>query len=71
LFRTQLDRKTFDDIRLALNLSQPLGNARSYAKVEQMTGQRREAKPRGRPRWESKPSEVVRPGQLSLVRAEQ
>ena len=37
-------------VRLALNQSQPLGNERFYAKVEKMTGVRREAKPRGRPR---------------------
>jgi putative transposase len=43
-----------DDIRLALNQSQPLGNARFYAKIEQMTEQGREARPRGRPRVESK-----------------
>ncbi|MCA2997732.1 MAG: hypothetical protein ING75_03930 [Rhodocyclaceae bacterium] len=39
-----------DYIRLALNQSQPLGNARFYAKIESMTGVRREARPRGRPR---------------------
>jgi putative transposase len=50
LFRTQLDNKAIDDIRLALNQNQPLGNARFYARIEAMTGQRREAKPRGRPR---------------------
>jgi len=50
LFRAQFDRAALDDIRLALNQSQPLGNARFYAKIEKMTGIRREAKPRGRPR---------------------
>ena len=50
LFRAQLDRAAVDDIRLALNQSQPLGNARFYARIEKMTGIRREAKPRGRPR---------------------
>ncbi len=54
LFRAQLDRAAIDDIRLALNQSQPLGNARFYAKIEQMTGIRREARPRGRPRVKSK-----------------
>jgi putative transposase len=49
LLRAQLDSKAIDDIRLALNQSQPLGNARFYAKIEATTGQRREAKPRGRP----------------------
>ena len=50
LFRAQLDRAALDDIRLALHQSQPLGNARFYARIENMTGTRREAKPRGRPR---------------------
>ena len=50
LFRAHLDRAAIDDIRRALNQGQPVGNARFYAKIEQMTGIRREAKPRGRPR---------------------
>jgi putative transposase len=50
LFRAQLDSKAIDAIRLALNQNQPLGNSRFYARIEAMTGQRREAKPRGRPR---------------------
>ena len=50
LFRTQLDGKAVDDIRLALNQNQPLGNSRFYARIEALTGQRREARPRGRPR---------------------
>ncbi|MGH8654350.1 MAG: transposase [Gammaproteobacteria bacterium] len=53
LFRPPLDNETLSDIRLALNQSQPLGNERFYAKVARMTGQRREARPRGRPRLES------------------
>jgi putative transposase len=39
-----------DGIRLALSQNQPLGNAKFHAKVEQVTGNRREARPRGRPR---------------------
>jgi putative transposase len=66
LFRAQLDRAAIDDIRLALNQSQPLGNARFYAKIEQMMGQRREPKPRGRPRVESKPDKAALPGQIGL-----
>jgi putative transposase len=50
LFRPQLDQAAIDDIRLALNQSQPLGNARFYAKIEKITGTRREAKLQGRPR---------------------
>ena len=50
LFRARLERAAIGDIRLALNQGQPFGNERFYAKIEQMTGVRREAKPRGRPR---------------------
>jgi putative transposase len=50
LFEAHLHHTAIDDIRLALMQSQPLGNQRFYAKIEQMTGIRREAKPRGRPR---------------------
>jgi putative transposase len=52
LFRTHLDTDAISDIRLALNQSQQLGNARFYAKIEKVTGERREPKPRGRPRVE-------------------
>ena len=50
LFRTHLDRAATKDIRLALNQSQPVGDARFHARIAQMTGSRREARPRGRPR---------------------
>jgi putative transposase len=50
LFRGHLDGTAIDDIRLALNQGQPLGNSRFYAAIERITGIRREAKPRGRPR---------------------
>lgn len=66
LFRSQLDKAAIDDIRLALNQSQPLGNERFYAKIEKMTGIRREAKARGRPRLERGPEVVVSPGQEAL-----
>jgi putative transposase len=56
LFRAQLDRAAINDIRLALNQSQPLGNERFYAQIEKTTGIRREAKPRGRPRLEEEPN---------------
>ncbi|MFN0300304.1 MAG: transposase [Burkholderiales bacterium] len=52
LFRTQLEQTTIDDIRLALNQNQPLGNARFYAMIERATGTRREARVQGRPRLE-------------------
>lgn len=50
LFRQALDGEALSDIRLAANQSQPLGSARVMDAIEQMTGQRREARPRGRPR---------------------
>ncbi len=50
LFRAQLERAAIDDIRLALNQSQPLGNSRFLAHIEKVNGERREARPRGRPR---------------------
>ena len=65
LFRAQLDDEAIGDIRLALNQSQPLGNERFYRHIEQMTGQRRESKPRGRPRVE-KESSGDTPGQGEL-----
>ncbi|MFN6171144.1 MAG: hypothetical protein ACK5YU_03480 [Burkholderiales bacterium] len=52
-FRAPLDRAAVDDIRLALNQSQPLGNAQFYAKIESMTRVRWEARLRGRPRKEA------------------
>jgi putative transposase len=59
LFRAHLDHAAIDDIRLALNQSQPLGNARFYANVEQITGIRREARPRGRPRVDAVPHTLL------------
>jgi len=50
LFDTVLADKTISDIRLALKQTQPLGNSRFFDQIEQATGQRREPKPRGRPR---------------------
>ncbi len=52
LFRAHLDHAAINDIRLALNQSQPMGDSRFHATIEKMTGIRREAKPRGRPRRE-------------------
>ena len=56
LFRSYLDRAAIDDIRLALAQGQPIGNSRFHARIEQMTGIRREARPRGRPRMRAAPS---------------
>jgi putative transposase len=50
LFRAELDDDAIGDIRLALNQGQPLGNSRFIDSIERATGQRREPKPRGRPR---------------------
>ena len=66
LFQVQLDSKAIEDMRLALNQNQPLGNSRFYAKIETMTGQRREAKPRGRPRVEHDESAAHNAGQGKL-----
>ncbi len=50
LFDQVLNDKTLTNIRLALTQTQPLGNNRFFDAIEQATGERREAKPRGRPR---------------------
>jgi putative transposase len=52
-FRTALDRDALDAIRLALNQNQPLGSARFLTRIARVTGERREARPRGRPRLEA------------------
>jgi len=66
LFRAQPDRPAIEDIRLALNQSQPLGNERFFARIERMTGIRREAKPRGRPRREEDARHPLPEGQGEL-----
>ena len=53
LFRARLNQAAIDDTRLALNQNQPLGNSRFMTKIARMTGERREARPRGRPRKDS------------------
>jgi putative transposase len=50
LFRPHLETTAIDDIRLALNQNQPLGDSRFHGKIERMTGERRQARPRGRPK---------------------
>ena len=47
LFRSHLDEEAIDDIRLALNQPQPLGNSRFHAQIERKTGEQRAANPRG------------------------
>ncbi len=50
LFRYHLDEEMVSERRLVVNQNQPLGNERFYETIERMPGQRREARPRGRPR---------------------
>jgi putative transposase len=50
LFDRRADRTAIDAIRLTLTQGRPTGDARFYAKIELLTGVRREARPRGRPR---------------------
>ena len=66
LFGPHLDQAAIDDIRLALNQNQPLGNSRFYTRIEKMTGLRREARPRGRPRLESSAGAAPPAGQGML-----
>lgn len=47
------DTEAMAQIELALKQNQPLGNERFYAKIERLVGERREARPRGRPRLET------------------
>jgi putative transposase len=66
LFRSHLDQAAIDDIRLALNQNQPLGNERFLGRIEKMTGVRREARPRGRPRLEDAAPSAALSGQGEL-----
>ena len=66
LSRAHLDQSAIDDIRLALNQNQPLGNERFYARIEKLTGVRREARPRGRPRREREAANGSPAGQGEL-----
>ncbi|WPL15347.1 Transposase [Thiorhodovibrio winogradskyi] len=65
LFRTGLDDAALAELRLAIQQSQPIGSERFLRQIEQMTGQRRDARPRGRPRLEPD-GPVVLPGQMEL-----
>ena len=67
LFRAQLDGAAIDDIRLALNQNQPLGNSRFYAKIEKAGGVRRKARLRGRPRLETDVKRVMSAGRGALT----
>ncbi len=50
LFVIGLDDEPINELRMALNQNQPIGNQRFYDQIEAATGQRRELKKRGRPR---------------------
>jgi putative transposase len=50
LFADEIDVAQITDIRMALQQSQPLGNTRFADTIERVTGERREVRPRGRPR---------------------
>ena len=50
LFRAHLDAAAVAELRLALNQNQPLGDNRFYANIERMMGERRQPRPRGRPK---------------------
>ena len=66
LFRPHLDREAINNIRLALNQNQPLGDSRFHATIQEMTGVRRAARSRGRPRAEESVSDATMPGQGEL-----
>jgi len=54
LFVGEIDVPQLTDIRTALQQGQPLGDSRFSAQIEAATGQRREVRPRGRPRQPAK-----------------
>ena len=66
LFRTALDDDAIDDIRLALNQNQPLGNNRFHGQIEKKLDERREPRPRGRPRL-AETARAVQPGQRRVA----
>ena len=66
LFREPLDDETISDIRLTLNQNPPLGNHRFFARIEAMTGQRRNPKPRGRPKKPPDEAAAQEAGQTEL-----
>ncbi|WP_328984662.1 transposase [Thiorhodovibrio winogradskyi] len=49
LFNTELSHRTIAEFRLAIQQSQPIGNEDFLQEIEHITGQRRQARPRGRP----------------------
>ena len=61
------DPEDSSDIRLALNQNQPVDNNRFYARIAKLTGERREAMPRGRPRISQDDNANTMPGQGELA----
>ena len=53
LFRVSLDQAANDDVRLALNQNQPLGNSSFITTIARVTGERRQARTLGLPRKDS------------------
>jgi putative transposase len=68
LFRPELPAEAISDIRMAIDQGQPLGDARFIDGTERATGQRREIRPRGRPR-KSVLEEMGPQNQMSLGKA--
>lgn len=66
LFRPERDAAAIGDIRLALDQGQPVGDSRFIEHIERVTGQRRESRPRGRPR-QAADETCASPDQLPLA----
>jgi putative transposase len=65
LFRTALDEAPLNELRMALNQDQPIGNDRFNAEIQAMTGQKRELRKRGRPK-KTEPEVGNRENQMQL-----
>ncbi|MFM9969269.1 MAG: transposase [Burkholderiales bacterium] len=57
LINEGLHQSAISDIRTSLQQNQPIGDSRFHEKIEQVTGNRRIARPRGRPRRDERVSE--------------
>jgi putative transposase len=66
-FRIELDREAIDDMRLDINQDQLIGNEGFLAKIEKMTGIRRQARPRGWPRLSYDAVETAAESQGALI----
>ena len=56
LFRTEIDADPITNIRLALNQNHVLGDSKFHRKIEKAMSERRQARPRGRPRTVTEPA---------------